>query len=161
MGDLPTERIAESQPFSATGIDVTGSLEVKTPQNTKIYIAFCMFYDQIISFRNSVFIDKRILCECHQAVYCLRWYTSTTLLGQCQNICCGSQRHVGATQWSLSTWKLLVYDTSSSTSFLWPLGSLALNHWSTISAGQWKNKLHIESFWLYWRKLRAYSFQGP
>ena len=38
MGDLPSERITESQPFAITGIDFTGSLEVKMPQLCKIYI---------------------------------------------------------------------------------------------------------------------------
>ena len=39
MGDLPIERITESQPFERTGIDFTGSIDVKMPHITKIYIA--------------------------------------------------------------------------------------------------------------------------
>ena len=39
MGYLPIERITESQPFERTGIDFTGSIDVKMPHITKIYIA--------------------------------------------------------------------------------------------------------------------------
>ena len=39
IGDLLTERITESQPFSITGVDFTGSIDGKTPQISKIYIA--------------------------------------------------------------------------------------------------------------------------
>ena len=62
MGDLPTERITESQPFEITGIDFTGSIDVKMPHITKIYIAIFVCFTTKAIHLETVFSLTKEAC---------------------------------------------------------------------------------------------------
>ena len=62
MGDLPTERITESQPFEITGIDFTGSIDVKMPHITKIYIAIFVCFTTKARHLETVFSLTKEAC---------------------------------------------------------------------------------------------------
>ena len=62
MGDLPIERITESQPFEITGIDFTGAIDVKMPHITKIYIAIFVCFTTKAIHLETVFSLTKEAC---------------------------------------------------------------------------------------------------
>ena len=62
MGDLPTERITESQRCSITGIDFTGSIDVKTPQISETYIAIFVCFTTKAIHSETVFSLTKESC---------------------------------------------------------------------------------------------------
>ena len=132
LGDLPTERITESQPFSITGIDFTGSLEVKTPQITKIYNAIFVCSTTEADHLETVFQMTKESCANAIKRFIARRGLQVQLYSDNATFFVAARRDILQQRNEVSQLRTDWFMIPARA----PSESLALNHRSAVSAGQ-------------------------